>query len=160
MAYCISYLTSKRLSKWLLSGVGSGAVGTHPALLQSQGHGSQEKRGPQVMAAHAPKSGQGGKVKGAKICWDSCNVSLLNKVTRRFNLLFLLNVGDFTGIRTWFAGEACSIVIQGLRLFISLWFWIKTCKDSYNLTLTSNKTLWRENHGKVNWFGRRSCYIF
>ena len=31
-------------------------------MLQSQGHGSQEKPGPQVMAAHAPKSGQGGRV--------------------------------------------------------------------------------------------------
>ena len=30
-------------------------------MLQSQGHGSQEKPGPHVMAAHAPKSGQGGK---------------------------------------------------------------------------------------------------
>lgn len=42
-------------------GVGSGAVGTHRAILQLQGHGSQEKPGPQVMAAHARKSGQGGK---------------------------------------------------------------------------------------------------
>jgi len=42
-------------------GVGRGAVGTHRAISQLQGHGSQEKPGPQVMAAHAPTSGQGGR---------------------------------------------------------------------------------------------------
>ena len=51
-----------RLYTWLSPGVGSGAVGTHRAILQLQGHGSQEKPGPQVMAAHAPKSGQGVKL--------------------------------------------------------------------------------------------------
>ena len=37
------------------------SLGTHWPVLQSQGQGSQEKPGPQSMAAHAPKSGQGGR---------------------------------------------------------------------------------------------------
>ena len=55
-------LKLKTIVTWLSPGVGRGVVGTHRAILQLQGHGSQEKPGPHVIAAHAPKSGQDGRV--------------------------------------------------------------------------------------------------
>ena len=61
-------------------------------MLQSQGHGSQEKPGPQVMAAHAPKSGQGGRVSLRH--WhpgpvESNNRSLRHSISMAFYILKL-----------------------------------------------------------------------
>ena len=55
-------LKLKTIVTWLSPGVGRGVAGTHRAILQLQGHRSQEKPGRQVMAAHSPKSGQGVKL--------------------------------------------------------------------------------------------------
>ena len=56
MAFYI--LKLKTIVTWLSPGVGRGAVGTHRAILQLQGHGSQEKPGPQVMARMLQNQGK------------------------------------------------------------------------------------------------------
>ena len=110
-----------------LPAVGSGAVGTQRAMLQLQGHGSQEEPGPQVMAAHAPKSGQGGRVSLRH--WHSGPVesnskSLRHSISMAFYILKLKTIymaftwswkrccwhapGDITVTRTWLTGEAWS----------------------------------------------------
>ena len=62
----IAFIMSSSTSAWLPSPLecspnGGSAVRTHRAMLQLQGHGSQERPVKQVTAAHAPESGQGGK---------------------------------------------------------------------------------------------------
>lgn len=78
----------RRLYKWLSPGNGGSAVRTHRAMLQLQGHGSQERPVKQVTAAHAPESGQGGK----DFCRDSCNLNLLNKVIRLFGFVYFRDI--------------------------------------------------------------------
>lgn len=81
MAYCISYLTSKGLSNDFY-------LELEAVLLEHTGrcysHKDMVHRRSLVHRLWLRMLESQGKE--AKICWDSCNVSLLNKVTRRFNL--------------------------------------------------------------------------